>query len=198
MSLIFKHKFYPTLFLFVCVLMFYSCKKCDQIAEYTESNFTAAYPPIMPYVGNETLIFLKNNKDSIRFIGQGKQLFFNTVYRGGGDCEIKYNLLNHLLVFKNQNATDDITFWYYLYSETNNFQDYFEIDFGPMKVGPYMAGSQGSYFINLNVLGVNYPYVHPYKINSSDSIYITFSPLVNSMKRILRIKSQNNIYEILP
>jgi hypothetical protein len=49
----------------------------------TEDRFDV-YNVYMPYNGYDTLNFLRNSKDTIVLIGNGKKEYFEEVFRGGG------------------------------------------------------------------------------------------------------------------
>lgn len=188
----------------VIPLMLENCKNtCDEEQIATKDYFTDQYNGYFPNNGLETYTFLRNNTDTIQFIGQGISDNFNEVERVSGDCPITYKLLSKTITYKTPNALNSLSFNYFLYSETEDFQEYYQIMLStPAKVvfGPYLA-RQSTPFRDLNVLGHTYPYVRTLSntISKDDTIYVTFSTLVpNPVKRLVRMKIKGDIYEVIP
>jgi hypothetical protein len=152
----------------------------------------------MPFNGTETIHYIKNSHDSILLIGSGKQIFYNDVERGGGDCAIKYHLLNHTVVFQTVSKSESLNIHYYRYSETNDFRDFFTLQFQDLNFGPQdvdaMYSASGNQLITLNVLGKQYNSVLPLS-SGNDTVYLSGT---DALHQIIRIKYQNNIYEVLP
>ncbi|MEI6595533.1 MAG: hypothetical protein WCO28_08210 [Bacteroidota bacterium] len=181
------------------ILIFCSCSKCGDEQVVTEDRFSDSYQVFMPFTGTDTLRFLKNGKDTVMFLGKGKEIFYNEVERGGGDCAIKYRLLNHKINFTSSNTGENLSVYYYKYSETNAFRDFFEIHFNSvLNIGPNEAVftliTSSIPRLTISVLGITYNSALPL-IAGSDTIYIGFKGTSNSF---IRIRQQNNIYELIP
>lgn len=182
------------------IAKFISCgKKCDPVQVVTEDRFGIGYPGIMPFTGTDTLIFLKNSMDTVKLYGSGKEVFFVDAFRGGGDCEVHYKLLNHNIDFKKITGQKFLNIHYYKYSETNAFRDFFTTTFdnslmiGPMDVNK-LYSSSSTKLIKLRVLGIEYPNVLPLNQNA-DTIYL-MGP--DPKHQIVRVKNGNDIYEAIP
>jgi len=119
-------------------------------------------------------------------------------YLGGGDCLVKYRLLHQTLDFYSQAYNLKFTTHYFKYSEATEFRDFYEakMDDVPIikPVNAFFAMS-GKNKPSLYVLGVEHKSVFSISNNSDDSIYIGGN--VDPTK-IVRIKQQNDIYELLP
>ncbi len=189
------------LFIFLVItLLLSACRPdCDKLQEVKVDDFYSTYTGIMPFTGIEEWRFLKNQKDTVTFKGQSKEIWYEEVLRGGGDCEIIYQLLNHRVVFKDiKNTGRNLSIHYYKWSETNNFQDFFIMEFGNIKLAPKdvisMYVSMEDKLIDINVLGRYYTNVVPLSLNL-DSIYMAGQ---DAMHQIIRIKNQSDIYELIP
>jgi hypothetical protein len=122
------------------------------------------------------------------------------VERGGGDCSIKYRLLNHKLYFIDTTTNSKFYIHYYKYSETNDFSEYIEFNLNDnSEFGSYST----SFFFNsipyitYTTAGKNY-YVKALGNNNQDSIYWNTYTTASKFEKFVRIKYQNDIYEVLP
>jgi hypothetical protein len=186
------------------MLLAFSCgSPCDEdgtSGTETKDFNQLDYSRVMPFDGSETLNFLKNGKDTIVYKAHNKEVFYNEVFRGDGDCLIKYRLLNHKMYFIDLQNESKLFIHYYTYSETNAFQDYFifgindNSQFGPYSTFSYFNGYP---IANIDVLGVQYT-VKQHSNVSLDSIYWQSNKNAQSSKRFVRIKHNNNVYEVLP
>ena len=76
-----------TLFILITTIAFSCgspCKEDGTSNTVNEDKFSISYSVYMPYTGHVTLRFLRNNKDTIVLIGNGKKEYFEEVFRGGG------------------------------------------------------------------------------------------------------------------
>jgi hypothetical protein len=182
-----------------CLLFGCKCNNCDDVPTETEDRFYPnIYRNLMPFSGSEKLYYKKNGTDTIAFIGSGKQVYYNEVTRGGGNCPITYRLLNHKLNFVSSQL-GNIQFWYYRYSETNAFDDYYELYVNESTTGRLLVlDMYDGKAITLKVNGIDYPVTKPMKLGQMDSVYINFSDTDAIKYKILRFRYHNDVYEVLP
>jgi hypothetical protein len=191
----------PTLLALMMLLAFSCgspCKEDGTSNTVNEDKFSIPYSVYMPYSGYDTLHFLRNGKDTIVLIGNGKKEYIEEVFRGDGDCLVKYRLLHQTLDFYSQAHNLKFTAHYFKYSETTAFRDFYEAkmnDVPIIKPVPAFLTSDGTK-TTMFVLGVEHRAVFPISNTSNDSIYIAFPP--NPRTKVVRIKHQNDIYEVLP
>ncbi len=182
------------------MLLAFSCgSPCDDAQVITKDQFTDTYPVYMPYKGYDTLAFLKNSKDTIMLINNhGRNEFFETVYVGQGECSVKHRLKHHVYDFYSQTNNLKFTAHYFIYTENQGFIDMYEAKINdapiikPVSAFLTLTGSKTTIF----VLGVKYDYVFSISNMPNDSLY--FGGGINPAKKIIRIKHQNDIYEVLP
>ena len=198
-----KTKIYHILFLLTIPFSFTltSCKNnCADEQVVTENSFTdIRSSSIMPWTGIEVLKFIKNNTDTIIFINQGNVTSFNEVERPGGSCPVKYRLLNQTNTFKDSKSSFQFLIHYYLDSETNMFSDYFLFQINNNStLGVYTPDIFSQTRIQMTIQGQTFAIVKGFGNNTGDSIYYNAQTPTQPLKKFLRIKFQNDIYEVLP
>jgi hypothetical protein len=199
-----KNKLYSApLFIFLLqgVLMISCCQSpCDDNRHIDKDQFSIFYPGYVPFSGIDTLLFLKNGTDTITYIGQGKNIYFQEVNRPDNDCSVKYRLLNHSITFKNKFNINDLYVHYYIYSETNAWRDFYEWQFSNIKIGPNEAFSSSRHTTTMQILGRTYQYIEGVTSNTNqdDSLYFNYNLDDEPEVHIVRIKNGMDIYEVIP
>jgi hypothetical protein len=193
---------------FVVLLMFFatltltSCNQCDDKQEGPNlGGFTDSYGYYMPGNPFFTLRLLKNGKDTIQFVGQGREEWVEEASRGVGNCPIYYKLLNHRVNFTNiTEGTNHLVLRYNQYGEAISFDDHIEYKFGntlfPNSRVVYLGDTSTRIKNFKNINGIDYEAI--VIIKRKDTLYYLRN-LINSFdKKIARIKYGTDVYELIP
>ncbi len=156
------------------------------------------YQGIMPYKGRESLWFLKNRTDTVEFRGQGKEVFYTTYEYYDGTCSIEYRMLHHRVQFKSPDQKKIIV-EYYRGSETSSISDRFDITVNSNKViemsyAPLFVTSTPTYILN----GIGRTYETWVIGKFQDTVYYNVATYDSTIYKIVRLKSGNDIFEVLP
>lgn len=186
-----------TAVLLVFLVCFFSCKICREQEVITFDKFGDYYYNVtMGFEGNEWLTFIKNNKDTVVFKGQGLETFYTEVEYTRSDCEATYRLLNHKVRFINQ-IEGELLFHYYIYTPADKNSEAFELSFKTQQfVGPILASDY--YDLPYDTTNGLVGCIRSFATNKGDSIYLNNPGTWSPHERIFRIKSGNNLYEVVP
>ncbi len=189
--------------LLVILISFAACKSddCNNLKEKTEDQFNTAYAVIMPFSGNETVKYLKNNTDTVDFVGQGKQKGFIKENEPSEPCPIVYNCLYHKVIFKAYSGESIEIMYYKNVVGYNTVHDYFDVSFSNTfsnrhiikELSPYLIGSASQ---SKTILGKVYSDCYGFSRNTKDSIY--FNLPENARTSIIRITYEGALYELIP
>ena len=193
---------------FVVLLMFFatltltSCNQCDDKQEGPNlGGFRpSAYGAFMPSNPFTTLKLLKNGKDTIQFVGQGREEWVEEEFWGVEGCPIYYKLLNHRVNFTNiTEGTNHLVLRYNQYGEAISFDDHIEYKFGntlfPNSRVVYLGDTSTRIKNFKNINGIDYEAI--VIIKRKDTLYYLRN-LINSFdKKIARIKYGTDVYELV-
>lgn len=164
-------------------------KRYEETIEYKEGQDAA----VMGFAGNETLTYLKNGKDTVRFAGTGLQSYYRTEEGSSGDCLKDYKYANRKVVFTNATEGD-------LVFRTENLDVsvfIYDVAFKKSLIDPRRQDEiNGVGSIVLQVGGEKFNEVKPFFVNS-DSVYLNVSLSDSPIYRLVRIKVDGNIYEVI-
>lgn len=171
------------------------CKKCPEkneskTYEYEEEKDKAA----LGFLGNETLTYVKNNKDTVRFVGSGIQNYYTSDTKPAGDCQKDYKYAHRKVIFKNTIEGDIIFHYFY----TGAFEISYEVVFTRNLIGPLNSVVISDVKpIVLYIKNKSFTNIKPFA-NENDSAYLYSTTDDLPIYRLPRIKLNNNIYEVIP
>ena len=176
-------------YLILITVVISSCKQeCKEATNPPRTVSKTNESLYLPYVGNETLKFLKNGSDTIILNSQGKKTEYQYTSTQE-DCPTKIPLENKYITFIDNANT--IGFLIQLYI-TSTFSTYCIMKINNKVVyNDHIASLSGS-SSTLQVLNVNYDEVH-YIGDSNTVLYFQFT-----YKGIVKFKYYNDIYELIP
>jgi hypothetical protein len=191
----------PTLMALMMLLAFSCGSPCNDDGTsqtITQDKFDEGYTLYIPFNGYDTLHFLRNGKDTILLVGKGKKEYFEEVFRGDGDCQVKYRLLHQTVDFYSQAYNLKFTAHYFKYSETTAFRDFYEVKMNDVPiikpVDAFLTTLNPR--ITINILGKHYDRVLAISNNMKDSVYLGVGS--NPQKRIIRVLQKGDVYEVIP
>jgi len=179
-----------------------SCNECDDKQEGRNlGGFTDSYSNFMPSNPFTTLKLLKNGKDTIHFVGQGREEWVEEVSVGMGNCPVYYKLLNHRVNFTNiTEGTNNLVIRYNQDGGEAGFDDHIEYKFSntlfPNSRVVYLGDTSTRIKNFKNINGIDYEAI--VIIKRKDTLYYLRN-LINSFDRkIARIKYGTDVYELIP
>lgn len=165
-------------------------KRYEETTEYKEGQDAA----VMGFAGNETLTYLKNGKDTVRFVGTGLQNYYRTEEGSSGDCLKDYTYANRKVVFVH--ATEGDLVFHTEFIDIAVFV--YDVVFKKDVIGPTRQdGINGVGSIVLQVGSKRFNEVKPFAVNA-DSAYLNVSVTDSAIYRLVRMKVDGNIYEVIP
>ena len=193
---------------FVLLLMFFatltltSCNQCDDKQEGPNlGGFTDSYGYYMPGNPFFTLRLLKNGKDTIQFVGQGREEWVEEASRGVGNCPIYYKLLNHRVNFTNiTEGTNHLVLRYNQYGDAFSIDDHIEYKFGNSVFPNYRL----VYLGDTSTLIKNFKNINGTEQDAllirykKDTIYIFRNNVLPINMNIAKIKYGTDVYELIP
>jgi hypothetical protein len=137
----------------------------------------------------------------VRFKAAGLQQYYTETFTGIDDCTVTHKNLNKKVQFNSPTTNETIIAHYFISSINTEFDDYYRLELtGGFKVGTIESVSvtfdSNIPRYNLTVNGEYYHGVLPLSTNGKDSVYIGIHD--NSAKTIVRIRRQQDIFEVLP
>jgi len=179
----------------LCMLFLNSCDRCGEAIHHDKTNLSeTAIKRLMPYTGNESLYFLKNQAETLEFIGQG---IYSDYYkeRVSTDCERYDYLQRKFLTFK---TSGNDSFMIAIYCNTPNQgggEEYYFVAKGK-DFGPTFAGRIYSPWPPVNntiINGIKYDTVAILYQNSNYDNYTISKPYLG----VLKFRVNGNDYEII-
>jgi hypothetical protein len=152
----------------------------------------------MGFKGNESIPFIKNSVDTVIFKCQDIERYYKEVESTETACF--YNLLNEKATFRSSTEGGDLVFHYFISTPGKPNSDAFELTF---KYKPFIRQISASdydkipFHSGLILRGVDYEYLRIFT-SDGDSLYLNNSFNTKPEKSILRIRLDNEIYELIP
>jgi len=115
----------PAMVLFA--FLFVQCKRCKQ-AELSDKKFTQEELNILPYTGNEKLVFKDSQDDSVCYTGQGRvstmKLNHAVMDWDGEECQGDYRQVEwNEIKFKSDSSDTTISISIYFYHPFNDYEN---------------------------------------------------------------------------
>ena len=176
-------------YLFFLMLIFIACKRdCTEATKNPETIGLSDEKAILTYNGNEKLLFLKNNIDTITFIGQGikTEYQYTTTQE---DCPEKIPLENKYIVFVD--TLQNNNFLLQLYISSQHYNNCI------IKINNIIITNGLSNNIidaprkTINILGVDYNYVVNIQ-NGNNEFWFQVA-----QKGLVKFKIDNDLFEII-
>lgn len=195
-----KTKIYSVLLfaLILTCLQFIACKKdCDPNNPPTGDTVDLGQEDkisLFPYKDFDTIMFIKNNLDTVIFLGGKIENGYNTALNGDINCPSLDKLQYMQLVFTN-NVYGNIKLYENTLPQTNGYNTKYSISFSDRTYGTVDAGSVFLYqdSTQITIKGVAYKKV--YKFNNSsttDNLYFVHNV------GVIKIIYKGDTYEKLP
>lgn len=185
-----KTKNYSILFSVIVIGFFLcSCKSCPDTPQAGNTYNLTNNAGLLPYKDFDTIKFLKDNLDTVVFLGSKVNYSYNTAYTHD-DCPLVEKLQQGTQMFTS-NLGSSFSLLYHILPSYEGHSGQYSISFNNESFGPYDE-IDVLYITNKDTLYVvGKPYIGIQKlISNTDTIYYK--------AEILRIKYQNTVYEKFP
>ena len=183
---------------FLSIALFDACKpNCDSNNPpkgQTKNIVPDDKPILFPFKNFDTIKFIKNNTDTIIFLGDQIVTGYNQALDQDLSCAHADQLQFMQLTFTNK-TYGNITFYENVQPQNNDYNTHYSITFIDRTHGPNDAISVSSYSDTTHVSIRGVVYIHVYKFNgntNTDNLF--YIPSLG----IIKVIYKNDIYERLP